>query len=302
MHADAPGGGGDRPVPLPDNVVPLPLPRRGADRLRGRGAGPRRPEPPPWVAPPLEPPPHDLYWLEPWRAAWELAASFWSWPLLHSLAPRGDGHPVLVLPGLVTNDASTLPLRMHLSGLGHDMHGWGLGWNLGPRRDVVESLRRLVESLHDQAATAGEPDRLEPGRRLRARIADERPDLVRCVVTLGTPFAGDGARPTRRPVYRWLAGEPKVDAPTARMAPIAPPVPSTSIYSRSDGIVAWRSSVQRAGPATENIEVTCSHMGLGAHPAVLYAVADRLAQPEGAWQPFDRNGWRSLAYPDPDRP
>ena len=252
---------------------------------------------------PTEPPPRSLQWFEPARAAWELGATLAAWPLLHALAPRGDGHPVLVLPGLVTNDASTLALRLHLSGLGHDMHGWGLGWNLGPRRGVVESLRRLVESLHDGAG----------GRRVSLigwslggvyarRIADERPDLVRSVVTLGTPLVGIDTATRVDPVYRWLAGEPRVDAQSARMARAATPVPSTSIFSRSDGIVAWRSSVQRAGPAAENIEVVCSHLGLGAHPAVLHAVADRLAQPEDGWRPFDRQGWRALAYPDPDRP
>ena len=79
------------------------------------------------------------------------------------------------------------------------------------------------------------------------------------------------------------------------------PVPSTSIWSRSDGIVCWRSSEQPAGPAAENIEVVASHVGLGAHPAVLYAVADRLAQPEGGWKPFERQAWGSLVYPDPAR-
>ena len=79
----------------------------------------------------------------------------------------------------------------------------------------------------------------------------------------------------------------------------APPVPTTSIYSRTDGIVAWQCSVQEAAPQTENIEVEASHVGLGVNPAVLYAIADRLAQPEGQWQPFDRSGLRQLVYRDP---
>jgi hypothetical protein len=64
-------------------------------------------------------------------------------------------------------------------------------------------------------------------------------------------------------------------------------VPTTSIYSRTDGIVAWQCSVDPTGASAENIEVDASHIGLGAHPAVLYALADRLVQPEGAWRPFD---------------
>jgi hypothetical protein len=51
----------------------------------------------------------------------------------------------------------------------------------------------------------------------------------------------------------------------------------------------------------ESIEVESSHCGMGHHPAAVYAVADRLAQKEGEWTPFDRSGWRSLVYPDPNR-
>ena len=71
-----------------------------------------------------------------------------------------------------------------------------------------------------------------------------------------------------------------------RQAP-PPHVPATSIFSRSDGIVAWQCSVDRPGPKHENIEVVASHIGLGVHPGVLYALADRLAQPEDAWRPFN---------------
>ena len=78
-------------------------------------------------------------------------------------------------------------------------------------------------------------------------------------------------------------------------------MPATAIFSRSDGIVAWQGCLEREGPASENIEVEGSHSGLGHNPLVLYAIADRLAQPEGRWRPFDRSGLRSLVYPDPRR-
>ena len=71
-----------------------------------------------------------------------------------------------------------------------------------------------------------------------------------------------------------------------------PPVPTTSIYSRSDGIVSWRCSLNDPGPLAENIEVPASHVGMGANPLALYAVADRLAQPIGNWRPFDVSGAR----------
>ena len=71
-----------------------------------------------------------------------------------------------------------------------------------------------------------------------------------------------------------------------------PPVPTTSIYSRSDGVVSWRCSLNDAGPLVENIEVPASHVGMGTNPLVLYAVADRLAQPIGQWRRFDVSGAR----------
>ena len=81
-----------------------------------------------------------------------------------------------------------------------------------------------------------------------------------------------------------------------------PKVPTTSIYSRTDGVVAWQCSVEPRTPTSENIEVDGSHCGLGANAAVLYAIADRLAQPEGRWEPFDRSGLRPFVFPDPYRP
>jgi hypothetical protein len=74
-----------------------------------------------------------------------------------------------------------------------------------------------------------------------------------------------------------------------------PPVPTTAIYSRSDGIVAWRSCAEDPGPQTENVEVESSHLGIGHHPVALLTVADRLAQPEGAWTRFQPP--RGLPWP-----
>jgi hypothetical protein len=78
-------------------------------------------------------------------------------------------------------------------------------------------------------------------------------------------------------------------------------VPTTSIYSRTDGVVAWQCSVERKGPRTENVEVEANHLGLGLNPLAWYAIADRLAQPEGGWKPFDRRGALSWLYRDPAR-
>ena len=65
------------------------------------------------------------------RAGLDAAALLTSWPLF-AAAPRGDGHPVLVLPGLLVGDPATAVLRGALRALGHDVHGWSLGTNRGP--------------------------------------------------------------------------------------------------------------------------------------------------------------------------
>jgi hypothetical protein len=99
-----------------------------------------------------------------------------------------------------------------------------------------------------------------------------------------------------------VSGQSSEDPRRMKHVRPTPPVPTTSVFSRSDGVVAWRCSVEETGPQSENIEVIASHLGLGAHPAVLYALADRLAQPEGQWKPFDRKLWGPLVFPDPGRP
>jgi alpha-beta hydrolase superfamily lysophospholipase len=249
----------------------------------------------------LSPPPRRLAWLEG-RAILELGAAVAAWPRL-ATAPRGDGHAVIVLPGLLATDGSTRPLRRFLRGRGYEVHGWGEGRNRGLRDGVQDRLMELLQRLRRRS---GRPVSLvgwSLGGLFARELAHAEPSAVRGVVTLGTPLCGH-ARATRAwRVYEWASGS-KVDDPNLpRPTPGRPAVPCTSIWSRSDGIVSWRCSrepVRVAGAErAENIVVEGSHCGLGFNPAVLYAVADRLAQPEGRWAPFHREGWRRFLYPDP---
>jgi hypothetical protein len=133
-------------------------------------------------------------------------------------------------------------------------------------------------------------------------LAAERPDAVRTVITLGSPVTGHPRSSNAWRVYEFTSGKSSVDPQHWRQVTGAPKVPTTSVYSRTDGVVAWRSSIDPSGlPHTENIEVVSSHIGMAVHPLVLYVVADRLAQPEGSWQRFERRGWRAAAYPAPHR-
>jgi pimeloyl-ACP methyl ester carboxylesterase len=258
------------------------------------------------------------------RAILELGAYFLAYPFLWG-APRGDGHPVLVLPGLSASDASTELLRAYLKDLGYAPHGWALGRNYGHHHTVEgELLDRLLE-LHCRYRRKVSIIGWSLGGVFARELAKEAPHAVRLVISLGSPIACCPTSTNAWRLYEYASGKragracrrragarDEIDeqgtadeehcpvcAHKRRHPPAA--VPSTSIFSRTDGIVAWRCSLEMESGQTENIEVEGSHFGLGHNPAVLYAIADRLAQPEGEWQPFDRSGLRGLFYPDPKR-
>ncbi len=234
------------------------------------------------------------------RAPLELGITLATWPLLKS-APEGDGHAVIVFPGLGAGDFSTVPLRNFLDAQGYKTFGWDLGFNFGPREGVIEkSLERVAEI----SKTSGRKVSLigwSLGGVYAREFAKALPDEVRSVITLGTPFGGDPKLTNAWRFYEFASGHKLDDPKLLHHLKEAPPVPTTSIFSRSDGIVAWPLSLQRESAQAENIEVVASHVGLGLHPAALYAVADRLSQPEGRWKKFDRSGWREWFFRDHTR-
>lgn len=222
-------------------------------------------------------------------------------PLLLS-APRGDGHPVLVLPGFSTTDRSTGVLRRYLTRLGYDAHAWELGRNLGPRAigRQGEKLIARLEEIHEKTGRKVSLVGWSLGGVLARQLSRRRPDLVRQIVTLGSPFAGDPRSTNVWRLYEIMSGQRMKDPDTRAQLHEsfeAPPVPSTAIYSKTDGIVAWQSCIEPEAATTDNIEVPGSHCGLGVNGIVLYAVAERLAQPEDEWKPFERTGMRAWLYP-----
>jgi len=248
----------------------------------------------------LSPPSPLLLALE-WRALWEYGTTLAATPLL-SLAPRGDGHPVLVLPGLAAGDFTTLPLRRFLRNRGYRPHRWRLGINYGARPGVLDASLRRVRALRRRYGQKISVIGWSLGGIYARELAKLAADDVRFVITLGAPFTGDPKATHVWRLYQLASGQRVGDPELHEPLREPPPVPSTSIFSRSDGVVAWQCCTERVGPQTENIEVISSHCGLGMNAAVLYAIADRLAQPQHAWRPFDRTGWRSLIYRDPARP
>jgi len=249
----------------------------------------------------LRPPSRTLMFLEG-RAFSELGAFLGALPLL-SLAPKGDGHPVLVLPGLVASDASTRPLRSFLKSKGYAVSGWRQGRNLGLRHGVQHAMVDLVQELNDTHGRKVSLVGWSLGGLYARQLAKMMPERVRQVITLGSPFASEPKATNAWRVYEMASGR-RADEEDARFGGSlagAPPVPTTAIFSRTDGVCAWQGCREETTAMSESIEVESSHCGMGHHPAAVYAVADRLAQPEGQWAPFDRSGWRSLAYPDPHR-
>ncbi len=253
------------------------------------------------IATQLRPPSRALMYLEG-RAIQELGAFVGALPLL-SLAPRGDGHPVLVLPGLIASDVSTQPLRAFLRSKGYQVSGWQQGRNLGLRDGVQDEMVALLVRMNDTTGRKVSLIGWSLGGLYARQLAKMMPERVRSVITLGSPFAGSPRSTNAWRVYEMASGR-SADEEDPRFGgslSVAPPVPTTAIFSRTDGICAWQGCVEKTSAQSESIEVESSHCGMGHHPAVVYAVAERLAQPEGTWKPFDRSGWRAMVYPDPHR-
>ena len=225
------------------------------------------------------------------RALGELATTLALRPLLRRLE-RGDGHPVLLLPGFMASDFSTRPLRRFLRDLGYSAHRWALGRNLGPQGDLEQRMgERLTELFERHGRTVSLVGWSLGGVYARV-LANRRSDQVRSVISLGSPLNGDPRSTNSGRLFEFVTGKRIADIEPERLAEVrrTPPVPTTSIFSRTDGITAWQASIEEEGPQAESVEVPGSHLGLGFNPLVFCVIADRLAQPEGFWKPFFRPG------------
>ena len=249
-------------------------------------------------------PPNAFLMMLEGRAPWEYAATLAASPWFVRL-PRGDGHGVVVFPGLAASDGSTLPLRRFIRDRGYAPYPWRLGVNRGPRDGVLDSCRALVRRAAEQHDGKVSLVGWSLGGVYAREIAGDMPELVRCVITLGSPFGGHPRSTNAWRLFEWASGKSADDpALLAKLRRAPPPVPTTSIFSRTDGVVPWRTSLNDAAPQAENIEIAASHIGMGSNPLALYAIADRLAQDPQAWQPFTPRGmarwfYRTGALPEP---
>lgn len=249
--------------------------------------------------PDARPPSRLLMLAEPSRAMGELA-SFYAMRPFMGMLPKGDGHGVLVLPGFMATDYSTAPLRRLLADLGYEAVGWNLGRNVRVDQARIEAMMACVERLVERTGSKISIVGWSLGGVFARELAKQAPDKVRQVISLGSPISDDRNHTNATRLFEYLNGkEPEVmKTGNFRELAKAPPVPTTSILTRSDGVVHWRGSVQANDhDACENIEVVASHCGLGVNPAAVYAIADRLAQGDGEWQPFKARGLASLMFP-----
>ncbi|MEO1252441.1 MAG: alpha/beta hydrolase [Pseudomonadota bacterium] len=244
--------------------------------------------------------PPSLFWtLAEGRAIYELGGFILSRPFLNRL-PKGDGHPVIVLPGFLASDRSTAPLRGLLGDLGYAAHAWGMGRNLVFNDEREEELMALIERIHGRHSEKASLIGWSLGGVFAREIAKRHPDKVRSVITLGSPIRSPRDFSNARHIYDRVNGSPEeTQAERISQLNVPPPVPTTSIYSKTDGVVSWRGSVQDphpANPQTENIEIPASHFGIGVNPFAMLAIADRLSQEEGAWRPFNREGFKGVFF------
>lgn len=236
------------------------------------------------------------------RAPWELGAALVAYPFAH-LAPPGDGHPVMVFPGLASGDMTTVVIRKFLAERGFDTYAWEQGLNFGPNNGSLDACVARVRAIHQRTGRTVSLVGWSLGGVFAREIAKMLPESARVVVSLGTPFTGNPRSNNAWRLYELVSGDKVDDMGFDRFA-VCPPVPTTSIFSRTDGVVAWQCSMEEETALSENIEVHASHIGMGANPTALFAIADRLAQPEGQWRRFDHDthtGIKKLLYWDPQR-
>lgn len=216
---------------------------------------------------------HPAIWrmFEPSRMMVEMGALAAATPLL---VPQhtSDGHPVIVVTGLWSPSMGTMQVRGALRLIGHHVYSPPVHMMYLPPQKIRSTLLKMTEELYEKY----DGDKVSlvgwcVGGAFTRMVAHAAPDKVRQVINMGTSLEG-----------WWYPKDQKFAA--GRL-----PVPSTVIYSRTDGTMDWRKIVEKPAPRTENIEVLSSHFGMANNPMTLHIIADRLMQPKGAWRPF--SGW-----------
>jgi pimeloyl-ACP methyl ester carboxylesterase len=243
--------------------------------------------------------------MEP-RALLEMAALPWSLPVL-AYAPRGDGHPVLLLPGFMADEGTLVVLKLFLENRGYEVQTWGFGRNVGFSDRHAKALQQKIRHMHHKSGRKVSLVGWSLGGMFAMYGAHEAPECIRSVITLGSPVtfdrAGSQSPPLIKALYRLIAHPMGTAAHVTHLRaknlrrPKVLPLPISCLYSLTDGVVPPQEATIDGDPALhENIRVPGSHLGLGFNSLVLWIVADRLAQPEGRWRPFEPAGVTGRLY------
>jgi pimeloyl-ACP methyl ester carboxylesterase len=242
--------------------------------------------------------PSPLLALMEYRSFGELALHPLIYPFARCL-PRGDGQPIMVIPGFMSGDRGTALIRLWINKLGYAAHGWQQGRNIGVREDIQVKLGQHLQALYERY---NKPVRLIGwslgGIQARA-LAHAFPELVNSVITLGSPFGLAGATNVGGPVaklYNRMNPDNLGDLtnPNAEWRH-SPPVPSSAVYSPFDGISGWRLCIDKhVDQQTENIRVLSSHTGMGSSPELMLLLAYRLLANKDAWQPMSLSQIRDM--------
>lgn len=232
-----------------------------------------------------------LFWsfTEAYRALFELA-TYVPYKWIHRIPKNGDGHPVLILPGFMASDTSTVPLRSFINDLGYQVYGWGEGRNYASE----EYLALLLEKIDHLYTKHGEKISLigwSLGGVFARQLAKARPNKIRQVITLGSPFKNVLLSNNAKWMYDFIIKDKEETSVSKELLddlPFPAPVPTTAIYSKQDGVVPWELCMEQyENNIHQNIEVRGSHLGLGVNPSVLQIIADRLKYREENWCLFE---------------
>lgn len=248
-----------------------------------------------------------LYHSEVFRAGLELASL--SLPPTQSFlehAPKGNRHPVIVIPGFTANDRSTKLLRNYLRGLGYNVTGWRQGVNMGVRPAKIERVVQMIAKAVDRTGTKASLVGQSLGGIFGREIAKAFPELIEQVICLGSPFSDTSGGSSRvSKIYEYhnpdhLTKSEQFENENWDL-PTPPTTPMTAVYSRWDGVCHWSACMQSQGhERCENVEVHSSHTGMGVNASVLYLVGDRLAQAGKEWTPFKAPRDLAWLYPTGD--
>ena len=191
---------------------------------------------------------------------------------------EGPAASVIVLPGYLAADGSTVALRTYLARRGHRVSGWGEGRNRGDLRKLVPRVMKRVRQRAEEDGADVHLVGWSLGGVIAREVARELPDTVAQVITLGSPVIGG-------PKYTVVAHSSRrrgldldeVEKALARRNEVPLRVPVTALFTKRDGVVAWQACID---PNPENgvrhVEVDTTHVGLPWNAAVLSQVADQI--------------------------